>query len=445
MTYSQYFENSYNQATTLINKQVVINDDTYFFTGKSHHEFLFKGIKNQNEEFSQILEEDNYGNGFDIIKRNDFVYSVGYMGNGDTIYQGDMIFSKTNIYLVKSDIQGNKIWTKEYNYSSIDEGTSIVNIDTSLIIASTMSDIENVSVRLSFLDTLGNVYKVYDLDKIIDEQLADKYIRMLVTRDSNILVYYTETYPTVKSSILKFDYRNDSILWHVSSSVNIERIIETDNSFIAVGSNNHKAVINKLDLNGNVTYERDYNLIDFYSVFTDVEIVGKYIYTSGWKQSTDVFGKTTSFIAKISVAGDSIWLKEFGNHSDSKLLELDILSNGFLSSGRIGGKYYADLFVVRTDFMESVEPSLLVSNKESSISQKAVQIYPNPTNGSVNIEIGNNDESYSLNIYNLTGQLEYTSNAIGNTTINLGHLKKGLKLVRIQTKDNLFIYKVHLK
>ena len=78
-----------------------------------------------------------------------------------------------------------------------------------------------------------------------------------------------------------------------------------------------------------------------------------------------------------------------------------------------------------------------------------MQVYPNPTDGMLNLSVRTVPKSISVSIYNLLGEVVYSSsgadmqmsmNGLETTfTIDLNHLVNGFYLLKVQTDDRLFI------
>ena len=81
-------------------------------------------------------------------------------------------------------------------------------------------------------------------------------------------------------------------------------------------------------------------------------------------------------------------------------------------------------------------PSLTYESTDESI-----QVYPNPTNGSLNIE---GQGTMRISISNLLGQSVQETIADGNITLDLSHFESGMYFVRIETKNGITVQKVNL-
>jgi hypothetical protein len=87
------------------------------------------------------------------------------------------------------------------------------------------------------------------------------------------------------------------------------------------------------------------------------------------------------------------------------------------------------------EFMNNEESGNL--NTDSKVS-----IYPNPTNGIINIAVGNNTES-TVQIYNASGQLLLDRNVnSGNVTFDLSEYAKGIYFVRVESAGKIHFEKI---
>jgi len=81
-------------------------------------------------------------------------------------------------------------------------------------------------------------------------------------------------------------------------------------------------------------------------------------------------------------------------------------------------------------------------NKKLTGTDKSVKIYPNPTNGKITIELTNYDTMAQIDIYNTLGSRVYSTSTIRSVDLNLGHVEKGLYVVRITSDESVQTRKV---
>jgi hypothetical protein len=81
-------------------------------------------------------------------------------------------------------------------------------------------------------------------------------------------------------------------------------------------------------------------------------------------------------------------------------------------------------------------------NKKLTETDKSVKIYPNPTNGKITVELTNYDKMAQIDIYNTLGSKVYSTSTIRSIDLNLGHVEKGLYVVRITSDESVQTRKV---
>ena len=71
-----------------------------------------------------------------------------------------------------------------------------------------------------------------------------------------------------------------------------------------------------------------------------------------------------------------------------------------------------------------------------------IQVYPNPTNGLLNLE---GQGSMHISVSNLLGQKVMELTAEGSTTLNLSRFDSGFYLIRIETENGVSVQKINLR
>ena len=79
---------------------------------------------------------------------------------------------------------------------------------------------------------------------------------------------------------------------------------------------------------------------------------------------------------------------------------------------------------------------------EETIASSDLRLYPNPTDGIVNIE---SEGAMTISVMNVLGQKILEMNAIGNATINLNGCESGIYVIKVETTNGTKIEKVNLR
>ena len=110
----------------------------------------------------------------------------------------------------------------------------------------------------------------------------------------------------------------------------------------------------------------------------------------------------------------------------------------------LGDVYYSvNCVYIRGDEQcESEYWDVLVGITDVEENSANISIYPNPTNGLLNIE---GEDTMHISISNLLGQKVLEINAEGNATLDLGRYESGMYLVRIETENGVTVQKVNVR
>ena len=71
-----------------------------------------------------------------------------------------------------------------------------------------------------------------------------------------------------------------------------------------------------------------------------------------------------------------------------------------------------------------------------------INLYPNPTNGLLNIE---GQGTMHISIANLLGQTLQETTSEGSTTLDLSCYESGMYLIRIETENGVMVQKVNVR
>jgi hypothetical protein len=115
-----------------------------------------------------------------------------------------------------------------------------------------------------------------------------------------------------------------------------------------------------------------------------------------------------------------------------------------MASQWMGGyKYEVTCTYARGDEnCESEEEEIIIIITDLAENSGDTQVYPNPTNGLLNIE---GQGTMLISISNLLGQTLQETKAEGNTTLDMSRFESGMYLIRIETENGVTIQKVNLR
>ena len=115
-----------------------------------------------------------------------------------------------------------------------------------------------------------------------------------------------------------------------------------------------------------------------------------------------------------------------------------------MASQWMGGyKYEVTCTYVRGDEnCESEEEEIIIIITDIAENSGDIQVYPNPTNGMLNIE---GQGTMHISVSNLMGQKLMETTANGNATLDMSRFDSGMYLIRIETENGVFVQKVNVR
>lgn len=444
-----YFENTFlNQGIIASsNKHLILEDSSVIIVGEIRD---LNSIFNYNTEYSDLLlmkldenlnvEWINFHGGYwfdegmSLTFNNNCIYAIGSLVVGDTIIQGDIVASLKNVYLVKSDSNGNNIWTKNYNFSPFDNGQDIlIHNDTLYTFSIAVNYVEyswggseNIEeIKLSKIDSLGNL-----IDTINLYGDDTQYIFALKHSDGNFIVLSNDN---ITSVIRKVDH-DGNILWTKYLPQAYYEIKETsDNEFYIVGNN---ARLSKLDSSCNLLWTKNYSFINneaYYKFGLELSYDST-ILISGSRKINDY--KFNSILIKTDLIGDTIWYKQFGENYKSHLNTVSNFKSGILSSGWLFKDNNLSVYIIYSDTNGQIDTSFITTViKKNSVSNK-IEIYPNPTSSRLFFNMNRDNTATKATIFNIKGDILSVINIESSNYIDLNDINEQLIIVEIEFSDN---------
>jgi hypothetical protein len=399
--------------------------------------------------------------------RADDVYLVKTNSNGDTIwtkafggtsYDGGLSVQQTSdngfivvgylsqlqiIYLLKTDSIGRFMWSKEYNMGYHGSATSVKELPNGQYIVAGFCS-----------DTCGIVMKINSVgDTIWTRKLCTGYqyfSDVEIVNDSEYVVVGRKAMHTV---IYKFDI-NGEMQWEKidsSSFASVARSVAktSDNGFIVVGYTStceadscYDIYLSKYSTNGNVEWKKVIGVPNVYEEGMSVEqtVDGGY-FIAGTKRTTY---NSRVCIIKTDNMGDTLWTRLYGSQADNNYTNAhsaqQTFDGGYIITGTIrysNPNAGTDVYLLKVN-----ENGLLpvVENQENLPLQFSLsQNYPNPFNPitviSFSLPVTSNA---TVKVYNILGQEVAT--LINNKELHVGNHEVEFDASKLSS--GLYFYKL---
>ena len=253
--------------------------------------------------------------GIEIDRDNGYIYAVGYTRIG----------SYTDPFIVKFDTNGKIIWQRyvyEFGNSGKFEGVTVLN---GYVYA--VGGIGDDAVMVKFAPN-GTVLWAKEVASNGDS--SDSFIDIFAY---NGYVYAVgKYYKGWDAVVVKFD-ENGSIIWakvwndYINKyDLGLYDVVVHNNSIYAVGyaynytTLNYDAYVVKLNLSGNIVWQKRLGSSNADESFHDLVIYNNYIYAFG---RTDNGTNQDAFIVKFDENGNVIWQKRIGGSGDEYIYGSD--------------------------------------------------------------------------------------------------------------------------
>ena len=219
-------------------------------------------------------------------------------------------------------------------------------------------------------------------------------------------------------------------------------------SISSPNTNLRKAALVKVDAGGNLLWEKTYGKLSQDHSFQRVlELKDSTLIAVG-RRDDSIYNY--GLMIKTNAHGDSLWVGEYEHDiswrpSSNELWDVALMADGgFVACGETrgrpnGGAFQQDAWVIRVDSNGCILANCLVGNESLELKAESLKLYPNPTNGLVNLE--SMVPLIRIEVYNLQGQKILEVNPT-ESQFELPH-ESGLYLLRIQDeKGKVFSEKV---
>ena len=332
----------------------IIAGHTYSFGAGSQDVYLLKTNLNGDTLWTKTFGGTGYDAAFSIDQTGD----GGYIIVGTTTSFGA---GANDVYLIKTDSAGNAIWTKTYGGVNSDIGTSVKQASDGGYIITGYSTIFSQDVYLVKTDTLGNIIwtKTYGGSGIDQGNSLE-----LTISGGYIILGRTDSFGTnSKIYLINTDINGDTLWTKAYSGIGggsaIGKSIKqtSDGGFIiagitiSVGGGTSDVYFIKIDNIGNIIWAKTYGGTSYDEGYSTQQTSdGGYVITGCTKSFGPGFQNI--YIIKTNSIGDTLWTKA-GNGTtfyDYGSSVQQTIDGGYIIGGYTGlGGGNFNLHLVKTD------------------------------------------------------------------------------------------------
>ena len=454
---------SYNDEAFSV---ITDNESNIYFTGterafETDYEkvILFKIDKNGSRIYKETYGAGYRNRAFDLINLNDgniLICGESWGGFGS-------IYGRRNIFLLKIDSQGKELWSENYYLYHRDQAFSVSELKS--------GDILVIGYSKSFdngPNSLGDVYlmkvdsngeKLWD--KSFNNDGNDYGFDVIEKENGNYLLLCTsggfynsnqfDYRVSHDSEIMLIEVNNDGNellrkFWGTEKHDFGKQIIEGvlgDGYYIigstqSYGNGSFDGLLLKVDSEGDEEWYRTYGNSNFdYGISIDISYDNEYLYLCG--TTYDDFSETTKILLiKTDILGNEIWAHEIGNDELFSGQSVKTLNDGGCIV--IGTTKSCSLNNTNNIFIQRFDKNgnmMFYSNE-----LLGVNIFPNPVmrDDKITFELTldcNNDKKTSIEIYDINSKLIKKSSFESNSwSFFSSNLKSGIYVYKVLKSDS---------
>ncbi|MDD5572022.1 MAG: T9SS type A sorting domain-containing protein [Bacteroidales bacterium] len=395
----------------------------------------------------------DYGRFVEKTQDNNFLI-CGYTNNtADTTY---------DVLLMKVDTAGNLLWEKHYGGNDWDMGHCVLQSGLNYYIAGETYSYgkKNSNFYLIKTDTDGDTVftKTYGGDS------ADVAKSIIECRDGNLLIGgYTKSSGAGGADfyLVKIKKNGDTLWTKTHGDINdnfANSVSLTSDTGISIagytivsGRTNTNYLYIKTDSTGNFQWDfKEYFKTENQNFNYVMECPNGYIGLIGCRANQSAGAEDMMFVVFVNNSG---WIdtKLFGDvKRDEGVYAQPTSDSGYVIVGNTESysTTYSSIFLVKTDKNYNSSATVISVNlgvNENNIENKSFFVYPNPNNGKFGIMLnGNINEKMNIVIYSMQGKMIYSSqenNNAGIKKIDISGFANGLYMINISVGNKIYNYK----
>jgi hypothetical protein len=423
-------------------------DGGFVFTGSTksygngdYDVWLIKTDNNGDSLWTKTFGGINNDQGWDIKQTTD----GGFIISGETIKS-----FYPDIWLIKTDNNGDTLWTNTFGGWDHEKAYCVNQTsDKGFIITGTSNSFgSNTYSDLYLIKTDSNGTNIWS--KVYGGNSTDKGRSVLQTKDGGFIVTgITNSFGNGSYDLwlMKTDHQGDTIWTKTFGGAGFEEGFSiketTDSGYIITGSTtsygngSYDLWIIKTDSQGDSIWTKAYGGTDFDQGDDIVQTSdGGFIITGLTKSFGN--GSFDLWLLKTDYQGDTLWTKTLGGaDADYGKSVQQTLDGGYIITGNTEiNTGNYDLWIIKTDSLGDTTSQQITSLKESTFLNE-MEIYPNPFSISTTIELPS--EPHTLTIYDITGNKVREEQVSGTTTIiERGDLKPGVYLLEVRSEHQTY-------
>ncbi len=404
------------------------------------------------DTLGNVIFTKHYTNGSGNVSMSTVAPAVG-ADNGFIVGGGNCIGAN---FLIKFDASGNVIWSKQFNniaFGATKNAVSIVSSGNDYLVASDVltSTVTAVSTDAAMMrvDANGNMLWYKQINMPADAEMPRKLIR----RSNNAFSLLCSTGITNGTELI---YNFDSTLTSISYKkyLNVNNInlmsAEADNSagLIVTGMESigtiGKGLLCRLDATGNILWQK---LTNAYASGSNTQL-GSIVKTSA---NNYVIAAGTNFTFS-GVGAGVIDVNGTGFCSASNISMTTSTVNPFTVTTPSVFVSAIPIIVTTptyTNLTSTFDPLLycgIVTGINEIENNVSVSVYPNPSNGIVNLEISDDYEGLTLKVSDAIGQTVLEKGIEAHeSSLNISNFPDGIYLLSVSGKSGVFTKKIVLQ
>jgi len=387
ITFEKYYDYGYAEDGYCVQQT---SDGGYIIAGRQGITFgVSKILLIKTDSFGQVIW-------YKLIGGSNFehAYFVQQTSDGGYILTGEATGSAPNdydVYLVKTDSNGDTVWTKKYGSTVYEHGWSVQQTtDGGYIIA---GERENAAYLIK-TDLNGDSLWTKTFIPIGSGSAAAYSVQQ--TNDNGFILTGTADFIGSGNDVylIKTDSLGDTLWTKIYGGVNWDRgqsVQQTnDNGYIiagytaSFGAGSYDVYLIKTNSNGDTLWTKTFGGIQddagksVQSTSDAGYIIGGYTYSFG-------AGNYDVYLIKTNSNGDTLWTKTFGGiESDNGYFVRQTSDGGYITTGVNSSYCLTCVYLIKTDSTGYAPTGI---NNILTSALKGSRVYPNPATSFLNIEL----------------------------------------------------------